>query len=232
MTFIIAIQLNDSIIIAADNKAVSIKTEERNKVTERYASKLHKWDKGIITGTGEGYVISRSIALFKELAKSQLKHLPDCLKLSRKIREHEIGLDYFQVKNTKLICTSYSQDSTQLYKVECLDDTENYTMTAMEPMEILVWMFDPNIETIIEDLRNLYKNLRDQVSFSNQTDWMSHYISHIAPIYQKQSRQDSLMSESFDILFQSKDEYIFEHVPNMKNISINFQKTSSIINSI
>ena len=232
MTFIIAIQLNDSIIIAADNKAVSIKTEEINNVTECYTSKLHKWDKGIITGTGEGYVISRSIVLFKELAKSQLEYLPDCLELSRKIREHEIGLDYFQVQNTKLICTSYSQHSTQLYKVERLDDMENYTLTAMKPMEISVWMFNQNIEKIIEDLKNLYANLRDQASFSNQTDWMNHYTNRIAPIYQKQSRQDLLMSESFDILFQSKAEYIFDHVPNTKNISIKFQEISSSINSI
>ena len=79
MTFIIAIQLNDSIIVAADNKEVIFKEDYSNELLERSTSKLHAWSNGIVTGTGEYYVINRSIALFKEVAQSNLTLLPYCL---------------------------------------------------------------------------------------------------------------------------------------------------------
>ncbi|OTG87943.1 hypothetical protein [Acinetobacter sp. ANC 3832] len=226
MTFIIAIQLNDSIIVAADNKKVVLKEDQLNEPLTHSASKIHAWDEGIITGTGESYVINRSIALFKELAQSQLTSLPDCLELSRQIREHEIGTDHFQIQNTKLLCSSYSKNGAQLYKTERADDEQSYNMTAIEPMDITVWMFNPNVETITADLKNLYLDLKDYSAFSNQVDWMNYYINRIAPIYQKQSLQDSLMSQSFDIFFQSKDEYVFGHIPNTQTTALDFSEIS------
>ncbi|AMW77501.1 hypothetical protein AMD27_00305 [Acinetobacter sp. TGL-Y2] len=224
MTFIIAIQLNDSIIVAADNKEIILKEDQPNQLIDNLTSKIHAWDEGIITGTGESYVINRSIALFKEFARSELESLPQCLEISRQIREHEIGTDHFQVQNTKLLCSSYSEKGAQLYKVERIDDEKSYSMTVVEPMDITVWMFNPNVESITLDLKNLYLDLKDYSVFANQTDWMNHYINRITPIYQKQSQVDSLMSQSFDIFFQSKDEYVFGHIPNTHNKAIELKE--------
>ncbi|AMW78384.1 hypothetical protein AMD27_05465 [Acinetobacter sp. TGL-Y2] len=224
MTFIIAIQLNDSIIVAADNKEVILKEDQLNEPIAHSTSKIHSWDNGIITGTGESYVINRCIALFEEFAQSELASLPDYLELSRHIREHEIGKDHFQVQNTKLLCSSYSERGAQLYKIEQINDQQSYTMTAIEPMDMTVWMFNPNVETITADLKNLYLDLKDYSAFTNQVDWMNHYINRIAPIYQKQSQVDSLMSQSFDIFFQSKDEYVFGHIPNTQNTAIELKE--------
>ena len=57
MTFIIALQLKDSIIITADKKEVAINEEKTDSINERHTLKLHAWDNGIIIGTGESYVI-------------------------------------------------------------------------------------------------------------------------------------------------------------------------------
>lgn len=222
MTFIIALQLKDSIVIAADKKEVIIKVEEIDNFNERNTLKLHSWENGIITGTGESSVIHRSIALFKEVAQSDLKQLPYCLELSRKIRENEIGYDYFQVQNTKLLCSTYSDNGAQLYKIERFDDRESYKITPIEPMEITIWMFNPNVNAISTDLQNLYTDLKDYVAFANQEEWINYYINRIAPIYQKQSQVDSLMSQSFDIFFQNKDEYVFGHVPSTRNTALKF----------
>ena len=93
-------------------------------------------------------------------------------------------------------------------------------------MDITVWLFNPNIEKIIDDLRLLYADLKDYACFSNQKDWMNYYINRIAPIYQKQSQQDSMMSQSFDIFFQTKDEYVFGHIPNRQSATIEFKEIS------
>lgn len=220
MTFIIAIQLNDSAIIAADNKKIVLKETTESQFNIEMASKIYPWDNGIITGTGEDYVVSRSIELFKKLAHSDLNKLPQCLEISRQMRELEIGKEYFQVENTKLVCSSYSEHGAQLYKIERFDPLQPYNLIAVKPLDISVWLFHPNIESISTDLQHLYRDLKDYSTFSNPTDWVNYYISRIAPIYQKQSQYDPLMSRNFDIFFQSKEKYIFGHVPNTQDESL------------
>ncbi len=232
MTFIVAIQLNDSIIVTADNKKIALKETGEIQFNNKNSQKIYSWDNGIITGTGESYVISRSIELFKKLTHADINTLPQWLDISRQIRELEIGTGYFQVENTKILCSSYSENGAQLYKIERFDNTQAYTFTAIKPMNITVWMFDPNIELISTDLQNLYTDLKDYAAFSNQTEWINYYINHLAPIYQKQSQQDLLMSQSFDFFFQAKSEYIIGHVPNTQNSTLEFKEISSNFESI
>ena len=89
MTFIIAIQLNDSIIVTSDRKEIVINETTAIQFKNKPICKINAWDKGIITGTGELTVIQRSIKLFKTVAQSDLTKLPICLDISRKIRELE-----------------------------------------------------------------------------------------------------------------------------------------------
>ena len=232
MTFIVAIQLNDSIIVTEDNKKIALKETGEIQFNNKNSQKIYSWDNGIITGTGESYVISRSIELFKKLTHADINTLPQWLDISRQIRELEIGTGYFQVENTKILCSSYSENGAQLYKIERFDNAQPYTFTAIEPMDITVWMFDPNIELISTDLQNLYTDLKDYAAFSNQTEWINYYINHLAPIYQKQSQQDLLMSQSFDFFFQAKNEYIIGYVPNTQNSALEFKEISSNFESI
>lgn len=71
MTFIVAIQLNDSIIVASDNKKVTISEDGSLHLSNESISKMFPWQKGIITGTGEYLVISRCVQIF-----NHLKELP------------------------------------------------------------------------------------------------------------------------------------------------------------
>ena len=70
MTFIVAIQLNDSIIITADNKKVILKETGEIEFKNDTSSKIYAWDQGVITGTGESYVINRAVKIFKKFADS------------------------------------------------------------------------------------------------------------------------------------------------------------------
>lgn len=223
MTFIIAIQLNDSIIVTADNKKVVLIETGEAQLSTKKISKIHICDRGIITGTGECYVISRSVEIFKKLAQSNINRLPQCLDLSRQIRELEIGKGYFQVENTKLLCSSYSECGTQLYKIERFDLSQSYELIAVKPMDITIWLFHPNIEAILADLENLYADLKDYVTFENDADWINYYINRLAPIYQKQSQHDPFMSQSFDFFFQVKDEYITGHIQNNHDGLLDFE---------
>ncbi|NWK75529.1 hypothetical protein HYG93_14890 [Acinetobacter sp. SwsAc6] len=232
MTFIVAIQLNDSIIIAADNKRVVIKETGEMQFSSEKAAKIYTWDQGIITGTGESYVISRSIELFRQLAHLDHNKLPLCLDISRQIRELEIGTDYFQVENTKLLCSCYSERGAQLYVIQRFGPSQPYELSAIPTMDITVWLYHPNIDAISEDLHNLHRDLKDYVAFTHKADWINYYINRLAPIYQKQSQHDPLMSQSFDFFFQTKDEYLTGHIPNTQKTALDFKEISSNLGSI
>lgn len=232
MTFIIAIQLNDSIVVTADNKKVILKNNGEIQFSPEKTQKIHAWDNGIITGTGESYVISRSIEIFKNLADSDINKLPQCINISRQIRELEIGTSYFQVENTKLLYSCYSERGAQLYTIQRFAPTQPYELMTIKPMDITVWLFHPNIDTISVDLQNLYADLKDYAAFTDKTDWINYYINRLAPIYQKQSQQDLMMSPSFDFFFQMKNEYITGHIPNTHDIPLKFHEISTNFLSI
>jgi hypothetical protein len=226
MTFIISIQLNDSIIVTADNKKVVLKETGEIQFDTQEFSKIHQWDQGIITGTGEYHVITKSIEIFKEFACSDIAKLAQYLDISRQIREFEVGNTYFQIENTKLLCTSYSKQGAQLYRIERFEPSQPYELTVVKPMDITIWLFHPNIDAISEDLQDLYANLKDFSMFSNQLDWVNHYINRLALIYRKQSQVDPLMSSSFNFFFQTRNEYIAGYIPNAQEMDIKFNDIS------
>jgi aspartyl/asparaginyl-tRNA synthetase len=47
-------------------------------------------------------------------------------------------------------------------------------------------------------------DLKDYSVFLSQIDWINYYLNRLAPIYQKQSQQDPLMSQSFDFFFKQR----------------------------
>lgn len=222
MTFILAIQLNDSIVVAADNKRVTVNETLDVELSTTHYSKLYTWEQGIITGTGESRVVQQSVDIFKNIAKSKLRTLPECLDISKRIRTLELGQNLDQVHNGKLLCSSYSQSGAQLYKIERFDKKSQHTLKKVSPMEIIIWLFHPNVDLIADNLKRLYSDLRDYSLFSTQVDWINYYINRLKPIYQKQSEVDPFMSQSFDIFFQTKDEHFFGHIPNKQNLPLSF----------
>ncbi|MEB3796793.1 MULTISPECIES: hypothetical protein [Acinetobacter] len=214
MTFIVAIQLNDSIIVASDNKKVSQQKDGIIKFSPEKILKMHSWQNGIITGSGEYQVISRAVNLFKNLPTPSIENLPHCLVISRIIRESEIGNDLYQVENSKLLCSSYNDNGAQLYKIEKFSTQQDYFPIPLESNEIIIWLAHPNIDVIASNLQSLYVGLKDYSVFSSKTDWMNYYIKQLSPIFKIQSQIDPLMSQSFDIFLQSRSEFLLNHVPN------------------
>ncbi|MFW1918149.1 hypothetical protein [Acinetobacter baumannii] len=214
MTFIVAIQLNDSVVVASDNKKITIKEDGTIQFSNVKLSKIFPWAQGVITGTGEYLVISRSVNIFNNIEGLLPQYLPECLEISRRLREYEIGKDYYQVANSKLMYSMYTKTGAQLYRIETFDPKDKYHVKAAEPRDITIWLFKPCIETISFELLELYVDLKDRAYFKNDNEWVSYYTKRLAPIFKKQSQQDYLMSPSFDIFFQTKDSYIIDHITN------------------
>lgn len=207
MTFIISIQLEDSIIVAADKREA---TEDYEFLSDD-SDKLYFWKDGIIAGTGEKTVLDRAVEFFIKLSKSNLEDLPKCLKISRMMRELEAH--HFHIQNSKLTYSEYTETGAQLTSIQP-DEHGEYIVKKFKTNEIILSFFNPDISAIIANLQDLYANLRPYSSFENQNDWINHYLNHLCPIFKIQAHKDNLMSPCFDVYFQNKETYIYGHITN------------------
>ena len=219
MTFIVAVQLKDSIVVAVDNKYLTLKDKEQDHFEEHLSSKLYAWHSGIITGTGEHYVIDKAVRLFINNVGSDIKKLPTCLNISRQIREMEVE-EHDQIQSSKLLYSQYSENVAKLFAIEPIEETGKYQTTEFKENDLIIWLFNPNIQSISENLKTLYSNPRPKASFDRIEDWLDYYISALAEIYTKQSYVDSWMSSSFDVFFQTQDQYFYKHIQNNRMLHL------------
>ena len=190
--------LKDSIVVAVDNKYLTLENKELDHFEEHISSKLYTWHSGIITGTGEHYVIDKAVRLFINNVDSNIEKLPTCLNISRQIREMEVG-QHEQIQSSKLLYSEYSENGAKLFAIEPTKELGKYQTTEFKENDLIIWLFNPNIQSISENLKTLYSNPRPKTSFNRIEDWLDYYISTIAEIYAKQSCVDTWMSSSLDI---------------------------------
>lgn len=223
MTFIVAIQLEDSIIVAADNRSVVVQESGDLQYRDDSTSKIYAWKSGIIVGSGESTVVSRAIEFFIKISKSKIETLPQCLNISRKIRELEA--ENFHIQTTKLLYSDNVENGVQLYTIQPSEQGE-YQITKCEENGIVLWLFNPDVTAIIKDLEALYASLKPREYFCSTRDWLNYYIEQFSQIYKKQAQTDSMMSSSFDVFFQSSVDYIFGHIDNIQNEPLVFNQIS------
>ncbi|HAV4279864.1 TPA: hypothetical protein JIQ68_17900, partial [Acinetobacter baumannii] len=206
MTFILAIQLEDSIAIAADTRSTISYQDNGSYLYQDGVQKFFPWENGIITGTGELNLIQNVMLSFNNFTKQNIHELPNLLKTSKLIREQEIS--HSQLEITKLLYSTYSKNGAQIYSIQP-NKLEEYEVIRCEKNEILLWTFNPDIRPIINALTELYSSLKPLKVFNNMADCIYYYLNQISPIFRKQAQHDSMMSKEFNFFFQTKDEYFF-----------------------
>lgn len=179
MTFILAIQLEDSVIVAADNRGAVVGENGEIDSCEDETSKLQLWDKGIITGSGELTVIQRAIHFFNNSVHSKIEDLPKYLQISRIIRESEI--EHSQVKTTKLLYSIYSNTGASIYWLEP-NEVGEYQLHKCKNNSITLWVFNSDISCIADQLKDFYANLKPYKYFDQSMDWINHYLYPIRRI--------------------------------------------------
>ncbi|NNP75189.1 hypothetical protein A7P54_02010 [Acinetobacter sp. Ac_3412] len=207
MTFIIAIQLQDSIIVATDNRSATVDY----KIHSDQTPKLYAWKNGIIVGSGEMTVISRAVEFFIKLSKSNIKDLPKCLKISMLMRELEAK--HFQITTTKIMYSKSTPSGAQLYTIQP-NKNDEYRLEKFQVNEIILWFFNPDILHIRTEFKTLYANLKPCYYFNNKNEWINYYLEQLKTIFKKQAQIDQMMSASFDIFFQTKDDYLHKYISN------------------
>lgn len=207
MTFIVALQAVDSVILSADNIMVKFcdGNDEMPKAIE--ANKIHLWEAGFFTGTGDYSVIYR---MRRYLAKPKdIALLPSVLASEKTKRVREVG-QHEQIANTRLIISSNTSDGPRLYVVD------NHSVQRVGCGELLIF-FPLDYAFLINSekkIRALNAAIRSYVSFESRQAWCDFYMAHFSSIYAIQHKHNKQISSSFHIGFQSKQWKQIDFVTN------------------
>ncbi|TEU24162.1 hypothetical protein [Alkanindiges illinoisensis] len=206
MTFIVATQLEDSVVVAADNRI----TIENSLAKSRHADTLQKirfWPQGIITGTGESLVLERIFKSFQQ--NNNPEQLPALLRDGCEARRLEIG-EHAQLEKTRLLYSYTTGTGICLKTVGRF--AENIVVNAIEPMTMELFVFNEDISPIYQELIQLQQNLRNPQQCRSTSDWMNTYIAPLTTIFKKFSQSDKTVSASFDLYFQTPTQQLLQHV--------------------
>lgn len=207
MTFIIALQTTDSLILSADNTILSLSKGETIKNEGSTVNKIICFYQQILTGTGEYAIINR---MQKYLSLStDISALPGYLSNEKHQRTREIG-GHEQIDNTRLIVSSNTPQGPRLYVIESLSFDE------IQPGEILMFFpldydfLTPSTKVIDE----LNLSLREFSTFDSTEEWCNFYINKFSKIYAIQHKNNKMISRSFNICFQTNQQIKMTFVLN------------------
>ena len=206
MTFIIAIQLEDSVIVAADHR---ITIEKDNGLTS-YADvqqKIHYWPQGMISGAGETCTLERVYKNFQQHHCSE--KLPLLLEQACQLRRYEIG-NHDQLDKTRMMYSQMTDSAVRLYTVAQYEG--EFKATELDNMSLELFVFKADLNPIYSELIELQRTLRNWHSFDSDRQWMSYYMAPLQVIYQKYSTFDDTVSASFSIYFQNMHQHFFKQL--------------------
>lgn len=210
MTFIIALQADDSIIVSADNKLLLSSKDQGIDKKDISANKIHCWSDGILTGVGEYCIIYRMLGHLRN--NVSLSRLPLLLNREKEYRRCEVG-DCEQIDITQLIISTAISPKPQLYIVN------SFSVESISPGEVLMFFpmgydFLSASAHAIEDLHSSVKNKSD---FPSCSAWMGFYMDKFSEIYAVQNKSNELISRSYHVCFQSLSSSQTHFVPNIPN---------------
>lgn len=206
MTFIIAIQLEDSVIVAADNR-MTIETASHEN---RYADTLQKirfWSKGMISGAGESQLLERVFDHFQQ--HSNPRQLPVLLHEANQLRRLEIG-QHPQLEKTRLIYSCVTPTGVGLQTISY--ENQHIAVHSIDPMTIELFVFNQDISPIYQQLIVLQQNLRNPQQCDSLSDWINYYKKPLSVIFKQFSLADHTVSASFDIYFQTPTQQLMQHI--------------------
>lgn len=207
MTFIIALQTADSLVLSADNTMLAFRNGEIAPFETMNANKIHSWNNGFFTGTGEYYVIDR---IRKYLVTSDdIPSLPSLLNHEKRLRTQEIG-ENEQIANTRLILSSITSNGPRIYIVD------NQSAQEIQPGELLMFFpLDYDFLTVSEqEIHALNSNMRDYSTFEDNHAWCDFYTAHFSTIYAIQHQNNPQISASFHITFQTANQKHINFIPS------------------
>lgn len=207
MTFIIALQTVDSVVLSADNTMLAFHNGEIAPFETLDAHKIHHWDNGFVTGTGEYCVIDRMRKYL--ITPNDIRSLPSWMTHEKRLRTQEAG-EHEQISNTRLILSSVTFNGPRIYIVD------NQSAHEIQPGELLIFFpHDYDFLTVSEqEIHALNAAIRDFSTFQDHRAWSDFYTTHFSAVYAIQHQNNPQISGSFHIAFQTSQQRHINFIPN------------------
>jgi len=208
MTLIIAIQAKDSIILSADKCIIPAKNNMSISPFYFNECKLHLWEKGVVSGSGEFQVIK---SVNQWLQQNQdVSLLPKALNDIKKQRIIKVG-QHEQITNSSIIFSKKDKDTPKLYSIGW-----NHELEELKSGDIVVLCPTEHrfSSASMLEIQNLYTKIKEYNLFTNNQSWINHYLTLLSSIYKKQSLSCEKISTDFHVFFQSSSYSTVVHMMN------------------
>lgn len=207
MTFIIAVQAKDSVIVAGDTQKF-IFNNQSMVPSDGFIQKVALDIEGNVCASSGIDAIANLV--FDEIIHNDICALhKSFVKCSNEFLKYykDIPIIAKQIYAASLYCSVRKQEYPALYAIS-MGGFEEFEVNS-----IRVLSFIDDVSCIFPQLLNLKSNIRSNTDFVSDIDWAEHYLELIQPIF-KIMHTNHCVSQDFHIYLANRLGYIFEHIPN------------------
>jgi len=212
MTMIIAANLGDCILIAADKRAMTCNLETgAMELNTDQELKIKLWNRGAVVGTGETLFLNRVAQYFVNYRDGDgLLRQIDAIyeELGKRVLE---GVSSIALQNNTIVFSMFNGRKTLLYSIS-IEQFFNFFkerrtnivhpyMHEIKEMVVEVTCF--NLPPDMTSLIDFQKNIKPLKFFNADRDCVLYYIDNLKEIFATQASIDPSITASFDLYMQS-----------------------------
>lgn len=211
ITFIIAIQAKDSILVASDTLCFwlddygNMVSHPTDRLTKISLDRHHN----VCTSNGIHQI---SQAIFDTITSNEHLHLL----WHRLVKITSVFLVQYQafpklveqIQKTTLYCSIPTTKGPRLHHISLAG------IQAFQDNNINLLLIDhKNVSDVFVELRQLQQNIKPAKAFDSEASCLAYYLALIKPIFRKMHNHGG-SSLDFHIYFATSTHYDFQHIPN------------------
>ena len=219
MTFIIAIQAEDSIIVASDTRDFRLNHQFQLKPKgNKIIKKMEIWQSGVFASNGIDLIGNQ---VFNQLCKEgDIKNVQNWLVTTANDIAHQFSeitpVLSEQIACTQIYCSSPTPQRPQLRSISQTYDE------AFEINDLRIMTYQKDLATILPILQSLQRHIFNRQKFAYDIDWMNYYLNYFQNIFFDMNQSDDWVSQDFHVYFEHNSDRFEGYIPNQKGCQVRF----------
>ena len=214
LTFIIAIQAEDSIVVSSDTRKFTL--NNHHQLQPNYADTIKKmeiWQSGVFASNGIDLIGNQ---VFNQLCKEgDINRVQSWLVATANDVAHRFSETHSvlseQIACTQIYCSYPTPQRPQLRSISQSD------VKAFEINSLGLMTYQKDLSAILPLLQSLQQNIKARYKFVDNKDWMGYYVECFQNIFYEMNKANDWVSQDFHVYFEDCTDRFFGHIPNQKN---------------
>ena len=219
MTFIIAIQAEDSIAVSSDTRKFTL--DNQYQLQPGYTETIKKmevWQSGVFASNGIDLIGNQ---VFNQLCKlGDINNVQSWLVATANDVAHRFSAIHpvllEQVACTQIYCSYPTPQRPQLRSISQTYD-EAFAINSLGLMT-----YQKDLSAILPLLQSLQQNIKARYKFVDTNGWIGYYVECLENIFYEMNQADDWVSQDFHVYFEDCEDRFFGYIPNQKDGQVVF----------